>query len=152
MFAYNTSGFTPYTQMDIALKSAGSATEVADKVVMSLRDNGNVGIGTTSPASTLTVKGHIGTDGAIPTLSSCGTSPSIVSGSTDTAGELTEGTVATGCTITFASAYARAPFAVVTDQAGLVFSYTISASAITITNIGALSGTKINYHVISNDL
>jgi hypothetical protein len=114
--------------------------------------NANVGIGTTSPASKLTVNGHIGTDGATPTLSSCGTSPTIVVGSTDTAGEITEGSIATGCVITFASAYARAPFVTVTAQSGLVFSYTVSASAITITNVGALSGTKLNYHVISNDL
>jgi hypothetical protein len=113
---------------------------------------GNSGFGTTSPVSRVTVNGHIGTDGAIPTLTSCGTSPSIVTGSTDTAGEVTEGTIATGCTITFASAYARAPFVTVTAQSGLVFSYTISASAITITNVGALSSTKLDYHVISNDL
>jgi hypothetical protein len=113
---------------------------------------GNVGIGTTSPPSTLTVKGHIGTDGAIPALTSCGTSPAITSGSTDTAGEITEGTISTGCVITFASAYARAPFVVLSAQSGLVFTYTISNTAITITNVGALSSTKINYMVVSNDL
>ena len=113
---------------------------------------GNVGIATTSPASTLTVNGHIGTDGLAPALTSCGTSPSIVAGSTDTAGEVTEGSLATGCTITFKTAYARAPFVTISAQSGLVFSYTISASAITITNVGALSSTKLDYHVISNDL
>ena len=113
---------------------------------------GFVGIGTTSPASTLTVKGHIGTDGAIPTLSSCGTAPSIVVGSTDTAFEITEGTIATGCTITFQTAYARTPFVTLSAQSGLTFSYTTSSTTITITNIGALSGTIIDAHVISNDL
>lgn len=113
---------------------------------------GFVGIGTTTPASTLTVKGGIGTDGAIPTPSSCGTNPAITLGSTDTAGEVTQGSVSTGCTITFAAAKTRAPFCAVTDQAGLSFSYTISASAITVTNIGALSSTKMNYVCINNDL
>jgi hypothetical protein len=116
------------------------------------QNNGNVGIGTTTPASTLTVNGHIGTDGLAPALTSCGTSPSIVAGSTDTAGEVTEGSISTGCTITFKVAYTRAPFVTVTAQSGLVFTYTVSASAITITNVGALSSTKLNYHVISTDL
>jgi hypothetical protein len=128
----------------IALQQAG-----VTKMFMDIQ--GNVGIGTTSPASKLTVNGHIGTDGLAPALTSCGTNPAITVGSTDTAGEVTEGTIATGCVITFQTAYTRAPFVTVTAQSGLVFSYTISASAITITNVGALSGTTLDYHVISND-
>ena len=113
---------------------------------------GNIGIGTSTPGSKLTVKGHIGTDGAIPTLSSAGTSPSIDTGSTDTAGRISEGTIATGATITFASAYARAPFCTLSSEAGLLFSYTVSSTTIAITNIGALSSTAVDYHCISNDL
>ena len=119
---------------------------------MTMLSNGNVGIGTTTPTSKLTVNGHIGTDGAIPTLTSAGTSPSITVGSTDTAGEITEGTVATGATITFASAYARKPFCVLSSEAGLLFSYVVASTTITITNIGALSSTAVSYHCIANDL
>lgn len=126
---------------------SGNSTEY-----MRISPAGFMGLATSSPASRLTVNGHIGTDGALPVVSSCGTSPNIIVGSTDTAGEITEGTSATGCTITFSASYARPPFCTVTSQSGLKFSYGISASAISITNIGLLSGTKINYHCIANDL
>ena len=113
--------------------------------------NGNVGIGTTVPGSKLTVNGHIGTLGTIPTLTSAGTGASITTGSTDTAGEITEGTSATGAVITFATAYTNVPFAIVVSEAGLLFSYTVSTTRITITNIGALSSTKLSYHVIARE-
>lgn len=86
--------------------------------------------------------------GSAPVPSSCGTSPAVTSGSTDVAGEFTEGSVATGCTLTFAQAFSNAPFCTVTSQGGLVFSYTVSTTAITITNVGALSSTKLNYTCI----
>jgi hypothetical protein len=105
--------------------------------------------GTTGPLSKLTVNGHIGTTGPIPTISACGTSPAITTGSTDTAGEVTEGSAATGCVVTFASAYTNAPFCTVTEQSGGVASYTLSTTAITVTNIGALSSTNIDYHCVA---
>ena len=111
--------------------------------------SGNVGIGTTTPGSKLTVSGHIGTLGTIPTLTSAGTGASINTGSTDTAGEITEGTLATGAVITFATAYTNVPFAIVVSEAGLLFSYTVSTTGITITNIGALSSTKLSYQVLA---
>jgi hypothetical protein len=47
--------YGPGTQLNIALKAAGGWTETADVNVMTLRDNGNVGIGTTTPASKLDI-------------------------------------------------------------------------------------------------
>ena len=109
------------------------------------QNNGNVGIGTTGPTTKFTVAGHMNFTGTIPTLTSCGTSPAIATNSTDGAGEITEGSTSTGCTITFATAYTNAPFCTITEQSGLSASYTLSTTAITITNIGALSSTKIDY-------
>lgn len=133
--------------------------------------NGLVGISTTTPNSSLWVTGtgvtsmftiasssnvsifnidsrsHIVTASSTattPVLSTCGTSPIIVGN--DTAGTVTEGTVASGCTITFTVPYVVAPHCVVSYQSGLSASYTTTASALTITNIGALSSTNIDYH------
>lgn len=83
--------------------------------------------------------------GTIPVVTGTGT-PTIASGSTDTAGEVTSGTSATSVIITFAQTKTNAPFCVVTPQTQLAaFAYTISTSAITITQT-ATTGEKIDYH------
>jgi hypothetical protein len=51
-------GFTPQTQLDIRLKSDGTATEAANVDVLSLTSNQRVGIATTTPAATLAVNGN----------------------------------------------------------------------------------------------
>lgn len=82
--------------------------------------------------------------GTIPTVTGTGT-PTIVSGSTDTAGEVTSGTSATSVVITFATAKANAPFCNVTPKTQLVaFQYDVSTTAITITQT-ATTGEKIVY-------
>lgn len=62
------------------------------------------------------LKGHIRNSGASVDsgqLTSCGTgSPTMAAGSTDMMGSFTEGTAATGCTMTFAATYTTAPFCV----------------------------------------
>lgn len=69
-----------------------------------------------------------------PTLSSCGTSPVLTTGSTDVAGKVTTGSAATTCTITFGSTYTNAPACFVKNiTAGSPASptWTVSATAIT---------------------
>lgn len=105
---------------------------------------------------THTFNGHIHTTGTDPTLSSCGTNPSVIG--SDTAGTVTIGTggTASACTITFANAFStNAPACVITSQMNAAISLYVSASstsAITITNAEPpaafpASG-KFSYHCI----
>lgn len=80
-----------------------------------------------------------------PALSSCGTSPTISSGSSDAQGIITEGSVATACTLTFANVYGAKPSCTLFSEAGLVFTAAISTTTLIITNVGALSGTSVHY-------
>lgn len=70
-----------------------------------------------------------------PALTSCGTgSPSILGD--DVAGTVTMGTSATGCVITFNTAYGTAPHCVVTSRTAYgttALAYTVSTAAITTT-------------------
>lgn len=82
--------------------------------------------------------------GTIPTVTGTG-SPTITTGSTDTTGEVTGGTLATSIVITFSAAKTNAPFCLVTAQTNVAaFAYTTSTTAITIT-LTATTGEKINY-------
>lgn len=93
---------------------------------------------------TMDTAGHLRNVGSAPTLSSCGTSPSI--SGTDIAGTVTMGTASpTGCVITFATTYTAAPDCIVTWQTNLAsMQYTISATAITLVQTGT-SSNKVNY-------
>lgn len=92
--------------------------------------------------------GHVRTGALAPTLSSCGTSPSI-SGS-DTAGTVTMGTASpAACIIAFQVAYATAPNCTVTWQSNLAtMQYTISTTAIVLTQT-ATSSNKVNYMCVA---
>jgi hypothetical protein len=103
------------------------------------------GLNDFSGTSAFKLPPHLLSIGAVPAVTSCGTSPSITSASTDAAGTLTEGASATGCTVTFAATFAATPSCVVTAASGLAFSYSKSTTAVVITNIGALSGTQLDY-------
>ncbi len=102
-------------------------------------DNGGGGI---------SISGHIASTGTIPTLSACGTSPTISTNSTDTKGAITEGTTSTGCTVTFATAYTSAPMCVVSSPNGILpTSYSASTTALTIVNASA-TGDQFNYSCV----
>ncbi len=56
---YAVGGFAPNTRFDIKLKNSSNMNAVADINIMTLQSNGFVGIGTSSPTSTLDINGFI---------------------------------------------------------------------------------------------
>lgn len=100
-------------------------------------------------ASTFTgavnANGHVNTGATPPALTSCGGGSPAITGS-DTAGIVTMGTSATGCVITFATAYTGTPYCVVSWIATPLASqsYATSNTAITITQTST-SSNKLQY-------
>jgi hypothetical protein len=115
--------------LQTAPASTTGSTPNALRTVLALDGNAHANFGGTAP-----------TPGG-----SCGTSPTMTSGSTDSAGQLNVGTGSpTSCTVTFATAFAAAPFCVVSALTTANMSaYTVSTSAITITTTTASA--KVNY-------
>ncbi len=76
--------------------------------------------------------GHLITSGPTPSVSSCGTSPSIQGNDRDF--RVYVGSIAaTGCTVTFANPYVNAPICVVTPEVGtLTFDPTASSTPTTV--------------------
>lgn len=141
--------------------------------IMTLHNNGNVGIGGTStPYANLSVQsglstgdafavatssahaiggydndGHKFTSGYAPVISSCGTGTGTVVGD-DQSGTITTATAATACTMTFAKAYRLTPSCTVTDNSLVGFAdiSTISTSAVTFGISSALTGGNLYYN------
>lgn len=113
----------------------------------------STGTGTVSLNGLAAVGAHIETTGtATTTLSGCGTgSPTISAGSTDNDGKITEGTTATGCTMTFKATYTNSPFCTCTaNSAGAAAACDASGSTATslvIVNASA-TGDVIVYHCV----
>jgi hypothetical protein len=102
----------------------------------------NTGAVTNSGATNLNA--HVNTGATPPVLTSCGTTPAITG--SDTAGIVTMGTSATGCIITFATAYTGTPYCVVSWIATPLASqsYVTSSTAITLTQTST-SNNKVQY-------
>ena len=83
---------------------------------------------------------RIGLGTAAPVITSCGTTPSAVTGS-DLAGSVTAGTgTPTACTITFSAAFSAVPRCAVFSNPQLAaFSWTISATAVVVTQTATSS-------------
>ena len=97
------------------------------------------------------VTGNLSVTASLPTLSSCGTSPTVTAGSSATAGAFTTGTgTPTACTVTFATAYATTAACTISPAnaaAGGVTAYVSaqSAAAFTVTQSAGTSSAKYNY-------
>ena len=131
-----TGTFTPTTS---TVNSVASYTIPAGQSVLILTDN------TTAPGNYLAVPwgtpSHLTGAGIAPTLSACGTSPSIT-GAMDTRGTVTEGTASTGCVITFNVQFSPAPVCTVTSPGGFALtSYSVSTSALTLVNASSPGNT-----------
>jgi len=89
---------------------------------------------------------HIDTNGTAPSLSSCGTSPSVTGN--DMTGRVTIGTgTPTSCTVTFSTAYDDAPSCNVTgDAATTNYAASMSTTVLTITSNFDMSGDVVVYN------
>lgn len=89
--------------------------------------------------------GHIIDGGSSPTLSACGTTPSISGG--DHGGKITIGTgVTISCTATFAATYDNAPACVIAgDNTAVTYATTTSTSALTITSSADMASDVLSY-------
>jgi len=91
--------------------------------------------------------------GSVPTLSSCGTSPSVVVG-TDSAGSFTVGSVATGCVLTFNQTWINAPHCFANDHTSVIAVGTTTTTT-TITfdtaTLAAISSQALDYFCIGNE-
>ena len=114
----------------------GFTTNATERMVIDA--SGNVGVGTASPSQALHVHGKIAVTGSTPSVSDCGTSPTITGN--DTRGRVKLGTGSpANCTITFSSAYSSAPICTTTSLGsnGGMRILSISTTAMVATPIGA---------------
>lgn len=88
--------------------------------------------------------------GGIPALTSCGTSPTLATGSNNTMGRITLGSGgATGCTITFSAAYVTRPVCFLNDETGTRASSTAVSTTTTLVVAGLTAADTFNYFCLA---
>jgi hypothetical protein len=115
---------------------------------------------TTSPSLDSPVKlfdvdqyGHLtaSSTGATPTVSACGTSPTLSANANDVTGTIVAGTASpAACTLTFAHAYATTPTVVISDNSTTITAdvSAVSTTAFTVSLSTGLSSVNISYIVV----
>lgn len=86
--------------------------------------------------------------GTTPTVASCGTSPSIITKSTNNAGAVQVGSVsATSCVVTFAgSGFTNAPFCTATDDTSIIAVKAVSTTTTLTLSSTVLTGDKVTWN------
>ena len=95
---------------------------------------------------------HLGASGTAPTLSSCGTSPTLATGASDMAGTINVGSgTVTACTLTFGTAFTNAPTCVMNDDSTAVTGdvSSISTTAVTFSFSVSIGSGHIYYVCIA---
>lgn len=137
---------TPFAQLTVA--TPNGATGATRNLFMVASSTATA----TTTAFRVDNVGHIFASSTNPVLSSCGTGPTMVG--SDQHGTVTAGSAANGCTVTFGVPYPSAPTCTVADETQSVvnaFAYTVSATAITVTETG-LGGTLFDFICFGNAL
>lgn len=102
----------------------------------------------TGPIWAFDSAGHMMASSTYPTLSSCGTSPSLSNDASDYSGTITVGGVAaTACTLTFGNAHTTATHCVISEQTGSTVNtstYTETLTGFTYSQTG-LTSDKLDY-------
>jgi len=96
---------------------------------------------------------HFGNTAATPTLSACGSAPSMATGSTDNSGQVNTGggTMLLSCTVNFAATFATTPFCIISPrnvsaQAAGAYISAVSTTAFTLTTVGSMVTANFAYH------
>ena len=96
----------------------GLAYAVRGKPVLLVDESGDANVaGNGTFGGSLSVAGHFISDGAAPTLSACGTNPTLSTTASDRHGTVTPGAGASSCTVTFSTPYGGTPDVLLTSWA-----------------------------------
>ena len=88
---------------------------------------------------------------SVPTLGSCGTSPSLATGSTDSYGQITTGSgVVTSCALNFSHTLSRQPFCILSTNSTAITAdvASVSTSVVTFGLSATLTSGQIYYHCL----
>lgn len=121
---------------DIGVTNAGSA---------GLLYNGQGG-GHVFSGGNLQVTGHIVSSGTVPTVGTCGTTPSMNVKSTDNVGAVTWSGGATSCAFTFAGVFVSPPFCLAEAGTAAVTPLGVTTSSATFSFSASQSASTMTYH------
>jgi hypothetical protein len=149
-FDSNDTSYTAPGTTTAAIKALASAAHTANAADTDLVFYTSSGVATSTEKFRVDATGHIVYTGVTPTVSACGTSPSITGN--DDGGVITTGTVApTACTVTFATAWTSVTglSCQVTTNSATIFAEGVTAlstTAFTVTFSAGLTSGKVYYH------
>jgi len=146
---------------DLILSPGASTGNQGAEVQIQVVKPGSSGTTANSPATVMRLQssGHVQTLGGVtPSVSSCGSSPSLATGSTDVAGSVTVGTGnVTSCTITFGSQWVNSsgssitPFCVVTYSATASVGLTTTSTSIVITRNNSMANNTLIWQCFGHE-